>query len=409
MSLESWEDRCLEEIAMPIRGMVDGPFGSNLPAAEYTNTGVPVIRGANLSLGKQRFHDADFIFVSEVTAQRLERSLCYPGDIIFTKKGTLGQIGIIPAKSRFPKYLLSSNQMKLSINVEIADKDFVYLYLSAKQQIEKIRREAEFTGVPKINLSYLKKIEISLPPLPTQRRIAAILTALDDKIELNRRMNETLEGIAQAVWGEWFGKYANGEEELPEGWRWGTMEDITDIKGGTTPSTKIPEYWDGEISWTSPRDLSNLRFPVLLKTEKRITKKGLEKISSGLLPEGTLLLSSRAPIGYLAITQIPVAINQGYIAINSINGFSNLFMLFWLKANMDKVIERANGSTFLEISKTNFRSIEVLIPPKEVHDRFGEIVSPVFKKLVENEVQSRILTALRDALLPRLMRGDLEV
>jgi len=110
--------------------------------------------------------------------------------------------------------------------------------------------------------------------------------------------------------------------------------------------------------WTSPRDLSTLSFPVLLDTEKKITKEGLKKISSGLLPKGTLLLSSRAPIGYLAVTEIPVAINQGYIAIDCSKGYSNLFMLYWLKANMNILIQNANGSTFLENSKSVFRNID---------------------------------------------------
>ncbi len=260
--------------------------------------------------------------------------------------------------------------------------------------------------MPNLNTGILGEIPISLPSLPTQRRIASILTALDDKIELNRRMNETLEGIAQAVWGEWFGKYSSGEEELPDGWRWGVLDDVLIAKGGTTPSTREPEFWDGDVAWTSPKDLSSIRFPVLFDTEKKITEKGLKQISSGLLPKGTLLLSSRAPIGYLAITQIPIAINQGYITINGINGFSNLFLLFWLKANMWKVVERANGSTFLEISKSNFREVEILLPTHNVHDQFLSAVTPIFQQIIENETQSRTLTSLRDTLLPRLMRGE---
>jgi len=133
-----WKEYFLEEIAVPKRGLIDGPFGSNLPASDYTVSGIPVIRGSNLSINGRRFQDDGFIYVAEATAKRLERSLCYPGDIIFTKKGTLGQIGIIPEKARFPKYLLSSNQMKLTVNKEIADNKFVYLFLSAKEQIEKV-------------------------------------------------------------------------------------------------------------------------------------------------------------------------------------------------------------------------------------------------------------------------------
>ena len=144
-------------------------------------------------------------------------------------------------------------------------------------------------------------------------------------------------------------------------------------------------------------------------TEKKITKLGLSKISSGLLPKGTLLLSSRAPIGYLAITNIETAINQGYIAINGKKGYSNLYLIYWLKANMNLVIERANGSTFLEISKTNFKQINCSIPPLEVLLEFNSQIELLFEKLKNNILENKQLTNLRDTLLPKLISGELAV
>jgi type I restriction enzyme S subunit len=147
-------------------GLVDGPFGSNLPASEYTSSGIPVIRGSNLSLGQERFRAKDYVFVSEQIANRIRRSLCHPDDIIFTKKGTLGQTGIVPRTEIYKTFLLSSNQMKLSVDTEIADPLFVYYYVSSPISRERILREAMTTGVPKINLEYLRKFSISLPPSP---------------------------------------------------------------------------------------------------------------------------------------------------------------------------------------------------------------------------------------------------
>lgn len=328
------------------------------------------------------------------------------GDIVIARTGaSTGATATIKEKvdSVFASYLI-----RCKINKEYADPFFIGFILKSKVWQKYVQSIIGGSAQPGANAKQFGSFEFPLPPLPTQRRIAAILTALDDKIELNRRMNETLEGIAQALWGEWFGKYASGEVELPEEWKWGTLDDIIVAKGGSTPSTKESAFWDGDISWTSPKDLSNLRFPVLLETEKKISEKGLKQISSGLLPKGTLLLSSRAPIGYLAITQIPVAINQGYIAIDAINGFSNLYILFWLKANMEKVVERANGSTFLEISKANFREIPVLIPSSGSHSDFLEVITPIFQKIVENEKQSKTLLTVRDTLLPKLMQNELD-
>jgi type I restriction enzyme S subunit len=197
--------------------------------------------------------------------------------------------------------------------------------------------------------------------------------------------------------------------EIPKGWKVGVLDDILEVKGGTTPSTKEQKFWDGEFHWTSPRDLSNLKFPLLLNTEKKITKEGLKKIGSGLLPKGTLLLSSRAPIGYLAITEIETAINQGYIAINAKKDFSNLYLLYWIKSNMDLIVERANGSTFVEISKTNFKQINCLIPNKNILTDFVFQVEALFEQLRINLIENQELTNLRDTLLPKLISGELEV
>lgn len=272
------------------------------------------------------------------------------------------------------------------------------------------------TGDIRFNISQesLANIEIEIPDLPTQRQIAQILSSLDDKIELNLQMNQTLEAMAQAIFKEWFVNFNfpgfDGElvDGLPKGWRKGKLGDIIDVKGGTTPSTSVDEYWNGDNYWTTPKDLSNAQSPVLIDTERKITDLGVKQISSGVLPKGTLLLSSRAPIGYLAISQVPISINQGYIAIQG-KAVSNLFMLFWLKENMETVKSKANGSTFQEISKSNFKLIDISIPSVEVLQRFDEVIDPVFRKIVENVYSNLSLTQTRDTLLPKLMSGQLEV
>ena len=246
-----------------------------------------------------------------------------------------------------------------------------------------------------------------------------MLSSLDDKIELLREQNKTLEATAQAIFKEWFvnfnfpgatGKMIDSElGQIPEGWRAGKFEDVVDIRGGTTPSTENLDFWNGSISWTSPKDLSGSDDVFLLKTEKKITEEGLNKISSGLLPVGSLLLSSRAPIGYLAITNIQTAINQGYIAFLPDKHLSNQFMYLWLKLNMDTIIGSANGSTFLEISKSSFRNIDCIIPDGVILGKFSISVIPIFKKLLNNVLQIQTLSTLRDTLLPKLMKGEVRV
>lgn len=293
-------------------------------------------------------------------------------------------------------------------------------------------------AVPGVNRNHLHEALATMPALPAQKEIAAVLGALDDRIALLRETNTTLEAIAQALFKSWFvdfdpvrakldGRIPEGMDEatatlfpdsfneseiglVPTGWRVGEIGDVVDYVGGGTPSTKGVEYWEpGEHAWTTPKDLSGLKSPALLRTDRLISSKGLTKVSSGLLPAGTLLLSSRAPIGYLAIAQIPLAINQGYIAMLPSSQLPPLYMLFWCRQNMEVIKSRANGSTFMEISKKAFSPIPSLVPPAPVLDAFMIIASQLFSRLVENEKQAQTLVCLRDVLLPRLVSGQLRL
>ena len=300
-----------------------------------------------------------------------------------------------------------------------------------------IRQNAIQTGVPHTNLGMLRGTPVPLPPLPEQRAIAHILGTLDDKIELNRRMNETLEAMARALFKSWFVDFdpvrakAEGRDtglpkhiadlfpdsfedselgEIPRGWEIEPVGDLANVVGGTTPSTKELSYWEGGThAWATPKDLSGLSVPILLDTERRITDTGLSQIGSGLLPRGTVLLSSRAPIGYLAVAELPVAINQGFIAMVASGRASNLFLLLWASVAHEDIVSRANGSTFLEISKANFRPIPVVTPTASVMKSFDRLARPLYERLVECERQSRLLAVLRDSLLPKLISGELRV
>jgi type I restriction enzyme, S subunit len=197
---------------------------------------------------------------------------------------------------------------------------------------------------------------------------------------------------------------------VPEGWSVMPIGDAVDAVGGATPDTKNPAYWEPAVHcWTTPKDLSGIPSPVLLDTERKLSDEGLAKIGSGLLPAGTLLLSSRAPIGYLALAQVPLAINQGYIAMLPGGLLSPLYMLFWCQINMETIKGRANGSTFMEISKKAFRPIPALVPSPELVSAFTDVAEALFARLVENEKQAQTLATLRDTLLPRLISGQLRL
>ena len=284
----------------------------------------------------------------------------------------------------------------------------------------------------------IESIEVLAPTnVDEQRAVVRILSTLDDKIELNRRMSETLEAIGRDIFQSWFvdfdpvrakvdgrpiglpaaianlfpGGFADSElGEIPAGWQVRPISDLAEVVGGSTPSTSKSEYWqDGHHCWATPRDLAKLTTPVLLDTERHITEAGLTQISSGLLPPGSVLLSSRAPIGYLAIPEVPVAVNQGFIAMKPRVGVSNLFLLFWARSAHHEILSRANGSTFLEISKSNYRSIPVVSPPDHVFAAFDAMVRPLYQRIALNERESHTLASQRDTLLPKLFSGEIRI
>jgi len=198
--------------------------------------------------------------------------------------------------------------------------------------------------------------------------------------------------------------------EIPKGWTDEPVGDVVDTGGVTTPSTKEPNFReDGTHHWTTPKDFSSLQSPILIDTSRKLTDAGLAKVSSGILPVGTVLLSSRAPVGYLAITTIPVSINQGFIALKCNDRSSNYFMLNWCQSRMEEIKSRASGITFAEISKKDYRPIQVIRSPKEIMAEFTAKVTPLYAQITANLHQSQTLATLRDTLLPQLLSGAINM
>lgn len=314
--------------------------------------------------------------------------------------GTIGLVSLVD--NQLDGASLTENCVKIVCDRQKLHPEFLYYYLSSSVGQSEIVAGKVGSTQPKLPLYNIAKINVPDFSLRDQTTIANILKSLDEKIELNRRMNEALEQMSQALFKHYFIDNPKAEE-----WDEVKIGELVDIRGGGTPSTKNPSYWDGDLAWTSPRDLTGKIDTYLLSTDKTITSEGLSKISSGLLPEGTLLLSSRAPIGYIAITGLPVAINQGYIAFLPGSYLSNHYMYFWLKQNMDLVKSAANGSTFMEISKSSFRNITTQKPDGKTLESFEVEIADMLNTIRISQEQAQTLTTLRDALLPRLISGKM--
>ena len=410
---------------------------------EFHGSGAKVVNMGEL-FANPRLRDVHMRRV-ELSESEQSRFRVQAGDLLFARRSLVaegaGKCSIVLEINELTAF--ESSIIRARPDQTKADSLFLYYYFNSPigfHLLDTIRRQVAVAGITGTDLAQLP---IKVPPLSEQRLIAHILGTLDDKIELNHRMNATLKNLAQALFKSWFvdfepvrakmeGRWRRGESlpgmpaelydlfpdrlvplelrEMPEGWRVKAIGELANIVGGTTPSTKRLEYWEGGVhQWATPRDLSYLTTPVLLETARKITDAGLGRIGSGLLPIGSVLLSSRAPIGYLAITEIPVAINQGFIGILPNEGISNLFMLYWCESSHDEIINHANGSTFLEISKSNFRQLLAIVPDKAILIEFNRYAQEYYQRVVSNEIETRTLAALREALLPKLVSGELQV
>jgi type I restriction enzyme S subunit len=432
-----WNTVQFEDLAADSRNaIVGGPFGSNLVSSDYTEPGIPVIRGQNM--GDGRWVKGPFAFVSEEKADSLRANLARPGDIIFTQRGTLGQVALVP-DGPWDRYVVSQSQMKGTLNPAIADPLFIYYYFTSPLEQSYIVANAIQTGVPHSNLGQLRAHPVRVPPLPEQRAIAGVLSALDDKIEHNRRMAQALEHLGWAIFRTWFVDFEPVKAKaagaaafpsmpqhvfdalptrlvgsdigpVPERWEVRAIGDVVTAIGGGTPSTKNPDYWDGGVHcWATPKDMSRLSHPVLLDTERHITDAGVNSISSGILPVGTVLMSSRAPVGYLAIAGVPTAINQGFIAMVCDGPLPPTYVFNWAFTSMDAIKAHASGTTFPEISKKNFRPLPVVVPSGNVIRAYQQIADPLYKLLTASVKEGERLARTRDYLLPQLLSGSVWV
>lgn len=382
-----------------------GPFGSQLHSYDHQTVGVPVV--PTEAIGRRRIRDDAIPRVSEAVVNRLARHKLRAGDILFARRGAQATGLSALVESKHEGWLCGTGAILMRLETAAVDPTFLSFLLSSDIVVSWLKTHAVGAVMPNLNEGILRRLPLLLPSLKEQRTIAQVLGTLDDKIELNRRMNETLEAMTQALFKTWFmNASVNG---LPEGWRASNIGEEVRVVGGGTPSTTNSGFWDGAVNWATPKDLASLTSPVLLDTDRRITDAGLRQISSGLLPVGTVLLSSRAPIGYLAISEAPVAINQGFIAMVCDKELPNYYVRLWANANMDAIEANANGTTFMEISKKNFRLLPILVPSKTILDEFMHKVEPVHRRVVSNLRESRTLAGLRDALLPKLLSGELRI
>ena len=288
--------------------------------------------------------------------------------------------------------------------------------------------------MPKLTQGNMNRIRLTIPRLPEQRAIAHILGTLDDKIELNRRMNETLEAMARALFKSWFVDFdpvrAKIEDrdtdlpkdisdlfpdrmvdselgEIPEGWEAGILDDVVELFSGGTPRTSITEYWDGNIPWYTAKDSPSLSDVFVLETERSITQAGVENSATKILPAQTTIITARGTVGRLACLGMPMAMNQTCYGIRGTGGYTDFFTYWAVRAAINELQRRTHGTIFDTITRQTFKYIETTLVPIDLVKEFEAMVKPLMTCILKNLNETRTLTALRDALLPKLVSGEL--
>ena len=368
----------------------------------FENSGVNFIKSE--SLGNSRNIDrSKFAFISEQTHEKLKRSQIEKNDILFSMAGMfLGKTGIV-TDDLVPA---NTNQAVaiIRIDTEKANHEYVYYYLNQRSVVQAVNASSAQSAQPNINLKQIGQIEIDLPERKLQDKIVSILSAIDFKIEKSNQINENLEQQAQAYFQELFVDNADPE------WTTGTISDLGTVVGGSTPSKAKPEYYtETGIAWITPKDLSINKSKFVSHGENDITELGLKNSSAVIMPEGTVLFSSRAPIGYIAIATDEVTTNQGFKSVVPKQEIGTPFVYFFLKNTLPVIEGMASGSTFKEVSGSTMKKVPAVIPDAETLAKFSNFCAPIFAQQRILEEQNQSLVILRDNLLPKLMSGEIDV
>lgn len=431
-----WQYTLLENVADNRKGAIAiGPFGSRLKTDAYTESGVALIRGQNLTESKAL--SGEFVFVSDETARALGNANVNPFDLVFPHRGNIGSVGIVPESAQ--RYALSTSLMKITLDREKVEPLFLYYFFRSSRGRAELLKNASQVGTPGIAtpLTSLRACVVPVPPIEEQIAIAQFLSLLDDRIDLLRQSNATLESIGQALFKSWFIDFdpvrakAEGREpegmdaetaalfpnsfgdsalgEIPNGWRVTPFSETVNILGGGTPKTSVSEYWGGEIPWFSVVDAPAAGQVFTISTEKNVTALGVENSSTRVLPPWTTIISARGTVGKLAMTGSPMAMNQSCYGLSPKLRGAEVTVYLAAQRLVEDLKRLAHGGVFDTITRDTLASVHICGPDDRVRLALESRVRPLFERILANVAQMETLEGVRDSLLPRLISGKLRL
>ena len=390
---------------------------------EYVNEGIPVLKVTNCK--STGFQLDNLNYLSEKSREKYKKNNLIIGDVIVATVGShpnliesaAGRSCIV--NSQVEGFYLNQNAVCIRTKDKriLSQKYLGYLCKCADFQHYIQSRGRGAANQMRIAISSIREYSFILPDIENQQYIADILSAYDDLIENNQKQIKLLEEAAQRLYKEWFVdlRFPGHEntkivDGMPEGWRVASIADICDTVGGGTPSTKIQSYYEkGDILWVTPTDITRNFSLALLDTEKKITPEGLKNSSAKMLPAETILMTSRASVGFFGMCKYEVCTNQGFISCIPKRENLQMYLLFNLKSRVEEIRQKAGGSTYLEISKTVFRELKIILPKDEVLAEYQKNVHDIFDEIYCRTEMIKSLVDMRNRLLPKLMSGEVEV
>lgn len=434
-----WRWSTLGDLRAPGRSLVSGPFGSNIGSRFFVEAGVPVIRGNNLSLGCDRFNDDGFVFLTEEKAAEFPNCIAEPNDLVLTAAGTIGQVGIIPENPRFPRYVISNKQLRARLDTSKAVPLFVYYWLASPVMSSYIQSRNSGSTIPLINLSVLRSLPVPIPPLDVQHRTVDVLDSLDSRIALLHRTNETLEHIARTIFKSWFVDFdpvrakAEGREPegmdaataalfpddlqnsefgtIPRGWSVETLGLIADVGIGKTPPRNQSQWFSeaGEgVVWVSIKDMGQAGTYVSESAED-LTPEAIDRFNIRVAPDNTVLVSFKLTVGRVCISDGSVATNEAIAHCPLKTDKISTEYLYCALKSFDYSQLGSTSSIATAVNSKSIRTIPVLIPPGKIAAVFAEHCGPLLAKIRLQQKQAKLLSQLRNALLPRLISGKLRL
>lgn len=391
-----------------------GPFGTQLKASEYVSEGIPVINVRNIGYGTLRADKLEF--VTESTSERLAVHTLEDRDIVFGRKGAVDRhLLVTPDQAG---WVQGSDCIRLRLGTaELRPRFVSYFFLRSYHREWMLLQCGNKATMASLNQDVIRRIELPIPRTDQQDEVVSILAGYDDLIANNRRRISLLEESSRLLYREWFvhlrfpgHEHVEVVDGVPKGWKKQTFDQVCTAIGGGTPSTENPAFWiDGDIPWYTPTDITRNSCLALLDSEKKITDSGLRGSSAKMLPAGTVLMTSRASVGFFGIIDLPSCTNQGFISIIPHEPGARMYLLHNLMHRVEEIRSHAGGATYKEISKGKFRALSVISPHPDLLREFEDQVATLHTQVVALHNMNRKLADARDLLLPRLMSGEIAV